>query len=438
MKKLTLLLVSLLSFGVLFAQKIQLVAHYPLNGNAHDSTIYKNNGQIIGNVVPATNRFGQTASAMQFSKNGYILVPNNPTLARITDSLTITVWAKLNCLNNYWFTILCKSDKDWEDRDSPHFRLQITRNTAALCSEVIGSYVYNFLPDTWYFLAVTFTGKRLQFYVNGLELMNTNTFYKLKPNNYPLIIGADPPGNKEFFCGTMDDLKIYSQVLSSKDLTTVMNSEVQSNGSPFIKRDTTYITDTLRKFVVKTDTVINIKNKTVVKSDTLRKQFIRIDTLVNIQHKYVNKTDTIYKTVEKTDTIVRKVEKTDYSDLPSSFEGKPIQYQNTVIVSSRDIIISAFDDAREDNDIVSININGIWVKRNYPIRYKSYIINSDAIELHLISASENYLITKAVSEGNIPPCTLCLSISDGKSQHHLVKIHCAKGYMGGIRIVYKP
>lgn len=425
-----------MSFLESYSQKgMNLIAHYPFNGNVDDTSEFKNHGKIVGTIKPTFNRFSEPNKAMQFSNNSYILVPHTTSMENIKDSLTITAWAKLDCINNYWFTLLCKSDKDWEDRDSPHFRFQITKTSMALCSEVMGNYVYDFKPDEWYFMAVSFSGKKLKFYVNGLLMLDTTINYKLLPNRHPLIIGFDPPGKHEYFCGSIDDLRIFSTVLSTNQIQNIMNSvDIPSNS--LFKKDTIFLTDTIRKKIEYADSVrvmvFDTIHQTVI--DTLYKTFSKIDTL----HKIFSKIDTLYKTFYKADTITEKIFQKDFSDLPGTFENKPIKYQNVVQVSSRNITIVAFDDATEDQDSVSININGIWVKKRHPIKYRSNIKSSDLIEITLISPTENYLITKAISEGAIPPCTLCLSISDGISKPKLVKIHCAKDYMGGLRIIYKP
>lgn len=426
MRRILIFLSIIVSFSNSYSQKgMKMIAHYPFNGNVNDTSAFKNHGKIVGTIKPTLNRFSEPDKAMQFSNNSYIMVPHSKSMDNIKDSLTITAWAKLDCTNNFWFTLLCKSDKDWEDRDSPHFRFQITKTSMALCSEVVGNYVYDFKPGEWYFMAVSFSGKKLRFYVNGLLMLDTTINYQLMPNQYPLIIGFDPPGKHEYFCGSIDDLRIFSNILTTNQIHNIMNS-VDIFSNTLFKKDTIILTDTIRKRITYSDSI------KVTVFDTIYQSIV--DTLYNTY----NKIDTLYRTIYKTDTIIEKTSRKDFSDLPKTFDHKPIQYQNVVQVSSRNITIIAFDDATEDRDSVSININGIWVKKKYPIKYKSNLKESDLIEITLISPTENYLITKAISEGTVPPCTLCLSISDGISKPQLVKIHCTKDYMGGLKIIYKP
>ncbi|MCP4411945.1 MAG: LamG domain-containing protein, partial [Gammaproteobacteria bacterium] len=53
----------------------QLVAYYPFNGNANDESGNGNNGQVFGDIVDASDRFGATNSAYSFDGNGdYMLI----------------------------------------------------------------------------------------------------------------------------------------------------------------------------------------------------------------------------------------------------------------------------------------------------------------------------------------------------------------------------
>jgi len=124
-----------------------------------------------------------------------------------------------------------------------------------------------------------------------------------------------------------------------------------------------------------------------------------------------------------------------YEDLPETVEDLPVEYQKTIVVKSRNITIYPYDNEKEDGDIVSININGVWVKKRLRIRTKkSKPSRGDYIQVSLNEGGNNYIISKAENIGSIPPNTLTLEIDDGISIQELM-INSDRGTSGGIRIV---
>ncbi|HSY17586.1 MAG TPA: hypothetical protein VK815_04590, partial [Candidatus Acidoferrales bacterium] len=69
-----------------------LVAYYPFNGNAHDSSGCHNNGSVIGATL-TPDRFGNPNSAYQFVGDGStcILIPDSPSLD-MAGNVTLTAW----------------------------------------------------------------------------------------------------------------------------------------------------------------------------------------------------------------------------------------------------------------------------------------------------------------------------------------------------------
>lgn len=89
-------------FGLLsatYAQtpNINLIAHYPFNGNALDVTGNGNNGTIVGGVVLSADRFGNPNSAYAFNgSTGYIDLNNDFDFAQ----RTISLWAYTNSISS--------------------------------------------------------------------------------------------------------------------------------------------------------------------------------------------------------------------------------------------------------------------------------------------------------------------------------------------------
>lgn len=79
----------------------------------------------------------------------------------------------------------------------------------------------------------------------------------------------------------------------------------------------------------------------------------------------------------------------------------------TVNVTSAIVGITLYDDAAEDGDIVTLNLNGNWVLVNYTIKKAGETFN------FTINSGGNNLVVYAISQGSSGPTTLGISINGG-------------------------
>ena len=209
------------------------IAYYPLNGNAGDMSGRNNNGSIHGGVSPAPDRFGNPCSAMQFNGiDGFIEVPSSTSLELPIDRITMTCWLKLHQSpreKDKWLTLICKGDDPKEMPDNPQYRLQIfqsnTQSTISLDSNFtkydkdFASHPYEF--EKWYHVAMVYDGNQVMVYLNGAKIWSYNYNRPMHRNKMPLHIGADIPGRAEYFCGTLDDVKIFNEALSEQAIVKI-------------------------------------------------------------------------------------------------------------------------------------------------------------------------------------------------------------------------
>jgi outer membrane protein OmpA-like peptidoglycan-associated protein len=221
---------------VLFALNLHvaaqsLIAHYPLSGHANDVSGNKNDGIVVGGVMPTADRFGNYCGAMMFNGiDGYIAIPDSKSLSLPGSAYSVTAWCKLNVDptgNNYrWLTIICKGDLSVELPDIPHYRLQIfqgnTQSTISISSEFTkNDYAFKDHTidyDQWYFLSVTYDGALVKLYLNEVLVWSEPYRGYLSKNNQSLNIGRDVPGVTEFFSGALSDLRIFDYALSERDV----------------------------------------------------------------------------------------------------------------------------------------------------------------------------------------------------------------------------
>ena len=98
-----------------------------------------------------------------------------------------------------------------------------------------------------------------------------------------------------------------------------------------------------------------------------------------------------------------------------SFDGRSISYVKELTVDTGDIRISLWDHGRQDQDIVSIYLNGSAVVAKHSLTYhKTYF------DVHLETGSKNDLFLYAHNLGKYPPNTVSIEIADNSSSENIV------------------
>lgn len=113
------------------------------------------------------------------------------------------------------------------------------------------------------------------------------------------------------------------------------------------------------------------------------------NVLVEIKFKIKN---TPAKEIEKTETVVKEV----------------------INIPGKKAVISVWDNAREDGDIISLSLNGEWIIRNLEVKKCQTTFTID------LPYEENYLIMKAENLGSSPPNTAAFLISSGDFNKQII------------------
>lgn len=82
----------------------------------------------------------------------------------------------------------------------------------------------------------------------------------------------------------------------------------------------------------------------------------------------------------------------------------------SLVSTSNEITIALWDDAVEDGDTISLNVNGEWVAKNFPVLKRPQFIKVK------IKPGPNTMTFVANNLGSIPPNTAVLEIIDGKKR----------------------
>ena len=463
-----------------------LVAFYKFNLDAtkdratvYDFTRNHNDGDMVNGVSYTSDRFGVGCSAMNFDGTGYITIPSSSSLKKPQKAFTAAVWFKLNKGADFfkqWITICCKSDKSYETDESPQYRMQATAQTVSINTEFTENFIPQLSYEVWYFYAYTFDGSAMRVFLNGNFVYEHDYYGELTPNNMPLEIGRDLPGGLEFFNGAMDDLRIYERALSETELGQIYLDMSEANDSDRCPGRVVAATPAKVTTPPKVTTPANTPDPTKDPANDPTKDPIvqapvgtsagkpstttkptppaKDSSLANVPPPDPNAgkpskpskpskppKDTtvavivppIVPVAPKHDTILIPIDM--YKDLPSKIGSVPVEYQKRVIVKSSEVTIYPYDNEKEDGDIVSINVNGVWVRDKYELKNKKPNPSERLlIKCSLNPGGNNYFISKAWNEGSIPPNTLTIEIDDGVSVQ-IEKINSKIGLSGGIRII---
>lgn len=223
------------------------VSHWRMNENT--GTILGDEvGGNPGTIIGATWQTGVSGSALDFNgTTDWVQIPERPNLD-ITQSITLCAWIKTK--GNETAKIAQKGD--WDG-----FGLGQSKWTGWTCSMQMADNVNHQLIwdqgipifNEWYFLAFTYDGTTMKFYVNGQLKSSAPVTGLLRNNNRPFSIGSDG-GNQKFVNGLIDEVSLYNNALTQQEITTIYNTlpNVDADGDGVLNIDDDYPSDPLRAF----------------------------------------------------------------------------------------------------------------------------------------------------------------------------------------------
>ncbi|MEZ4827480.1 MAG: hypothetical protein R3C61_14545 [Bacteroidia bacterium] len=98
---------------------------------------------------------------------------------------------------------------------------------------------------------------------------------------------------------------------------------------------------------------------------------------------------------------------------PLRIRDRRVKKQEEIVISSPEATIYVWDHAAEDQDTVSINVNGQWLLENYALKKQKKII---PFTFH---KGENFIILYAHNLGALPPNTASITVDDGVREQTL-------------------
>jgi len=197
---------------------------YAFDGNAHDSSPYRNNGWAVG-VTNTTNRFGQANRALEFSGTDMVWVPYEERFDMTNYTLSAFVYISqhppesgYHC--DYYALIDKRSHFSFrltQCGGATHMGLSLTHMVADRpTSDGFHSSYAQIRRNEWTHVAVTRSNNTLTFYVNGRLTESKSNVSVARFSNDNVLIGRTHYG--KFFDGKMDDVRIHPRALSDSEV----------------------------------------------------------------------------------------------------------------------------------------------------------------------------------------------------------------------------
>ena len=210
-----------------------LVAYYPFNGDAKDESGNANDGAVYGASL-TEDRFGNAGKAFGFDgESDYITIPDNTMLRLSNTDFTISTWIYETDRNaSYVDAILAKRESGnavgwiWgvrgnlaTDEGAVHYQVSGGTDPSTNSNQKISLNSWNHV-----LLVYNFNDRTAKIYINS-ELDKTVSEIPT-PNSLTqaaLFIGKNSSSETYHFHGIIDDVRIYSRILSEEEISYLYN-----------------------------------------------------------------------------------------------------------------------------------------------------------------------------------------------------------------------
>ena len=192
--------------------KVGLVANYPFNGNAGDSSGNGYHGTVNGTVTYTANRKNISNAALQLG-TGYITSPSNIFQFGRSDKYSISIWFITTGIANNGRIISTENPEG-------NFRI-FDYGNGIIGTQFGGFYISDTITvNNWHHLVVTYNNRTENIFIDGTLKKNVNdTNNEILNYGAPFTIGAKAGPTFDKWNGKVDDIRIYNRVLTLTEIT---------------------------------------------------------------------------------------------------------------------------------------------------------------------------------------------------------------------------
>ena len=200
-----------------------MVAHYSLNGNTFDQTVFRNHGNSNANYT--FDRFGNPNSAMSFTQHQF---QSEAIPIQLSGKYTFSFWVKINTYRSGMAVMELSKNRNcdlnpqiWQTNNT----LFLTTTTNINNNIPILYEITKFHSQKWIHILWTVDNNITTLFVNNIMI---DSKYMPWPNIYNVDLTLGNSGNK---CGYpsnylnqasdvyIDDVRIYNRVLSKQEIS---------------------------------------------------------------------------------------------------------------------------------------------------------------------------------------------------------------------------
>lgn len=219
--------------------KLGLLAYYPFNNSAADSSTNGFNGVLHG-VTGVADRFGRANSAVYFTgdSTSYITVNDHAALRLSNTDFSINVWVNISTYSQAIGSHII-SKRGVGEYDGYTYSVSGYGNPAVS----LGSLGYGpggdspgafstvgMAQNSWHMatLIYSLSKQQITYYIDGAYSGSTSNIASPDPNNNALIyIGKDNPVffTTYFLNGSLDEMRIYNRKLSNNEISALLRTK---------------------------------------------------------------------------------------------------------------------------------------------------------------------------------------------------------------------
>lgn len=202
-----------------------------------------------GNALFSSAAVPMRGSALLFDGVGdYVEVPDAASLD-LVNGFTIAAWINLTEYTE-WASVVTKGGLPNDAGDGNNYTIHQSGPTCCSPLTEFGHLRFTAdgpalpipLPEShsviplheWHFIAVTFDGTTVRFYLDGEPDGEQAAPGALIPNDEPLHIGVDFPGGDEYWHGLIDEVRIWNQPLEIAHIRAAMHGHSSPMASALV------------------------------------------------------------------------------------------------------------------------------------------------------------------------------------------------------------
>lgn len=236
------ILIGMLFASTIFAQDIQkgLVAYWKFDGDAKDSSGKGYNGKENGDVKYVDGKFGKALNLE--AERAYIEVDNNLDIQLKTEKpFTVACYVKPSNTKHgdiLYHGLGCSTWSSWflgMQGGEPDAALVPDSFVFAVRTANGGGYTgisAKASAGDWIHVAAVHDGSNMRLYLDGREEAKKDTQDLPYASNEKLFMGGDPGcGGRSWYTGLLDDVRLYSRVLSVADIGALVKGSTAVSSS---------------------------------------------------------------------------------------------------------------------------------------------------------------------------------------------------------------